>query len=245
MTVPGRAVLCLGPLDIDNAMAAATPLRLHLPTCTQPRSFQPTPSVPRFQRSRQPKLRHLPPKRLKNRSIAYIRHAEPPHRRPTSPGATPTPRSAADRIAGRPGWNVVPAVAGMPGAEGERIAGAAISPLDLRPWTMVSQMGANAALRGDAPGSLDAPLAKALSACQGRRVPVLRLGPQIAPAISEARRAAVERALEASARRHRALWPPRGEGVSVRPDGLHHDDAGHAEIGRRVADALVPLPRTA
>jgi lysophospholipase L1-like esterase len=151
------------------------------------------------------------------------------------------PEIAAGLLSARLGRRILPRVAGIPGAEGERIAEAALSMLDSCPRALVVQIGANAALRGEPPASLDAPLAKALSACERRRIPALVLGPQEAPAIAPERRAAVERVLEAGARRRRARWLARGPGIPIGPDGLHHDDAGHAELARRVAEALVPL----
>jgi hypothetical protein len=109
--------------------------------------------------------------------------------------------------------------------------------LNLRPRALVLQIGSNAALRGEDPKSLSAPLQTALAGGEARYVPVLALGPQHAPANLPERHMAVKRVLEAGARRHRARWLARHPGLSVGPDGLHHDDAGHDDLARLVADA--------
>ena len=50
--------------------------------------------------------------------------------------------------------------------------------LNLRPRALILQIGTNAALRGEEPKGLRAPLQKALVGCEARHVPVLVLGPQ-------------------------------------------------------------------
>ena len=77
----------------------------------------------------------------------------------------------AERVPGR----LEAVVSGHPGADGAPIAEAAVAMLDLRPRALVLQIGANAALRGEDPEGLSAPLQTALAGCEARRVPVLVL----------------------------------------------------------------------
>jgi len=85
------------------------------------------------------------------------------------------PALAVGFLAGRVPGRLEAVVSGHPGADGAPIAEAAVAMLDLRPRALVLQIGANAALRGEDPEGLSAPLQTALAGCEARRVPVLVL----------------------------------------------------------------------